>query len=728
MADENIEIATRHYAECQYRADSFNQEDRTVDVIFATEAPVKRYSFSEGYFMEVLDCQSQSVRMERFEAMSFLDTHDNWSMDYRLGSVVKGSVRIENGKCYATIKLSRNENGEKIFQDLVDGHPLPISVGYKIHRYEKTEASEDSLPTLRAMDWEPTEISAVPVPADAGAHSRSEESKTERVLVRQAASNAARTAAATQEHIMDKRKAAQELTGEQLTGFALGQGIARNENETDAALSKRLLAHFDKQEKDAEAAEQERQAELEAARQESTAAENQAAGTEEVAETNTISRADADEIARKASRAEAAAERKRQSDIRKLADEMGFADKPWVRAALDDGSTLQEFRNMALDKVIEGEERTPTQTSVGTGGGLDETQTRRDALANAIMHRHDSESVELLDSAREWRGLSLINAAREYLRQCGELQPGMNDSQVAERALHGTTDFPIILGDVVRTRLLAGYNAYPNTFQLIAIRNTVTNFKEIRAARFGENPELRKVNEHGEFPRGTMVEGVESYKIATYGRIIGVTRQMLINDELGALARVPNRWGRQIAKLEGDIVWDMIVKNAVMSSDGNALFHTDHTNLDGTGRAIDVSGLKEGRKHFRKQTDIDGNRIDLAPKYLFVTTDDEVDAQQLLQSNTTPTKTADVVPEAIRSLTPVSEHRLDVDSGPRPWYLFADKADLDAGLEFAYLAGNEEPFTDEQMGFNVDGVEWKVRHDFGAGLTDWRFGYKNPGV
>jgi len=382
---------------------------------------------------------------------------------------------------------------------------------------------------------------------------------------------------------------------------------------------------------------------------------------------------------------------------------------------------------MALDKMIEGEERTPTQTSISTRGGLDETETRRDALANAIMHRHDSSSVELLDSAREWRGLSLINTAREYLRQCGELKPGMNDSEVATRALQSTTDFPIILGDVIRTRLLDGYNAYPNTFQLIAMRNTVTNFKEIRAARFGENPELRKVNEHGEFPRGSMVEGVESYKIATYGRIVSVTRQMLINDDLGALARVPARWGRQVAKLEGDIVWNMIVNNVEMSSDNTALFHADHGNL-GTGLAIDVAGLKAGRMSFRKQTDIDGNRIDLAPKYLFVTTDDEVDAQQLLQSTTTPTKTSDVVPEAIRSLTPVSEYRLDVPSGSRPWYLFANPADLDAGLEYAYLAGNEEPYTEEQMGFNVDGVEWKVRHDFGAGLTDWRFGYKNPGV
>jgi hypothetical protein len=223
-----------------------------------------------------------------------------------------------------------------------------------------------------------------------------------------------------------------------------------------------------------------------------------------------------------------------------------------------------------------------------------------------------------------------------------------------------------------------------------------------------------------------MVEGSESYKIATYGRIIGMTRQMLINDDLNAFAQVPQQWGRQVAKLEGDIVWGMIVTNAKMSSDGKGLFHADHGNL-GAAAALDVAGLKAGRKTFRKQKDIDGNRIDLAPKFLFVPTDLEVDAQQLLQSTTTPAKTDDVVPEAIRSLTPVSEHRLDAISATC-WFLFADPADVDGGLEYAYLAGNEEPYTESRMGFNVDGVEYKVRHDFGAGLTDWRFAYKNPGA
>lgn len=729
---QEVEIA-RPYVPCQVRADSVDVEKRTVEVIWTTGAPVKRYDWrSGGYYMEVLDVSKDAIRMDRFDTMPLLDTHDNWSMEFRLGSVVPGSVRIEKGIGYCTIKLSRSEQGQRILDDLADGHPLNISVGYKVWEYNRKDGEDNELPTLTAIDWEPMEISAVPVPADAGAHSRSDEkSERHRVLIRQDASNAAAEAVETKEPIMDKRKAAKELKGGELTGFALGLGLSRKENETDEALSKRLLAHFDQQDEDkrkADEAEKKRkddEAAAEAKRKEEEAANKARNSNPESSESERpMTRAEVDEATRAASNEAAAAERKRAAEIRSIARQMGFEDKDFTRSAIDDGMDVQKFRNLCLDKVIEGEERTPTETTVDTRGGLDETVTRRQAAVNALLHRADPSSVELTDAGRGFYGLSLINFAREYLAVCGENVRGMNDVQIAERALHGTTDFPILLGDVVRTRLLQGYKQYANTFQMLATRKTVTNFKEIKAARLGENPDLQKVNEHGEFPRGTLVEGSESYKIATYGRIIGVTRQMIINDDLDAFANVPNRWGRSVAKLEGDIVWGLITANAAMSSDSTALFHANHNNLAGAADGLDLDGLKLARKAFRKQTDIDGNRIDLPPKYLVTATDLEVDAQQLLGKGFTPTEAAKVIPAAIASLTPVAEYRLDGE--PNAWYLWADPADVDGGLEYAYLAGSEEPHTEDRVGFDVDGVEWKVRHDFGAGLTDWRFAYKIP--
>ncbi|KQT60542.1 hypothetical protein ASG62_07835 [Aureimonas sp. Leaf427] len=64
---------------------------------------------------------------------------------------------------------------------------------------------------------------------------------------------------------------------------------------------------------------------------------------------------------------------------------------------------------------------------------------------------------------------------------------------------------------------------------------------------------------------------------------------------------------------------------------------------------------------------------------------------------------------------------------PRAWYIVADPAVHD-GAEYSLLSGNEQPFTDSRSGFDVDGVEFKMRHDFGAGWTDYRSWYTNPGA
>jgi hypothetical protein len=163
------------YGAVEVRSDSFNEDDRTVEIIWAAGASVKRYSWDEGFYMEELSMDPKHIRLGRFAAgMSLLDTHDSRSMASRLGTVIPGSVRVEGGKAYATIKLSRKPLAEELMQDLRDGHPFPVSVGYRTHAYEKREGDDKSLPVLRAIDWEPLELSAVPVPADGGASSRSE--------------------------------------------------------------------------------------------------------------------------------------------------------------------------------------------------------------------------------------------------------------------------------------------------------------------------------------------------------------------------------------------------------------------------------------------------------------------------------------------------------------------------------------------------------------------------
>jgi phage head maturation protease len=153
---------------------SLNVEARTIDVVFASEAPVRRHSWEEGRYDEILLCGRENVDLSRADNMSLLDTHGSYRLDDRLGSVVPGSIRFEREKVIATVKLSLKPKAEEILQDLQAGQSFPISVGYRITQEERTEAPAGGIAVVRALKWQPMEISIVPTPADPNAKTRSQ--------------------------------------------------------------------------------------------------------------------------------------------------------------------------------------------------------------------------------------------------------------------------------------------------------------------------------------------------------------------------------------------------------------------------------------------------------------------------------------------------------------------------------------------------------------------------
>lgn len=712
---------------CEVRSETFNEEDRTVEVCWTTGARVKRYSWDEGYYMEELQVDKKAIRLDRFNAMSLLDTHDHYSMDMRLGTVVPGSVRIEGGKGFATIKLSKKQRAEELLQDLRDGHPLPISVGYKIHRYEKTEGSDGQLPVLRAIDWEPLELSAVPIPADPEAISRSEPKggEVEIVLVRQDSPNAA-AAATSLEKPMKKRDAAKAFKGDQLEALALGSGISRKENETDDALRARLLAAYDAEDKavrDAEEAEQKRLADEEVARRAAAEEAARAAGqSTQQQPVVTLTPTQVQEEARKA----IIADRARQTEITAIARSLNIAETDEaVRNAISTDMTVDAFRLAMFAKVVERQNSVQTFPHVETRGMQDAQETTRRMVANAILHRQGMVDT-LEDGAREWRGMTAMDIAKELLRARGESTRGTLH-EVAERALHSTSDFPIILGDITRQTLLNSYGQYENTFQLFATRTTLSDFRETKVLDIGSAPDLKRKNEAGEFTSGTVRESEEGMQLHSYGRKIGFTREMLINDQLNAFMRLVQNWGLKVAKLEGDIVWGAIIDN-IKLKDGKGLFHADHKNLAAAGTALDKANVIAARLAVRTQKDLDGEPIAVTPKYLFTGSALEVEAQSLVAASHIPATAAEVVPQVIKSLVPVYEPRLD-KIATKAWFLFADaQSTMGRGLHYLHLQGSEAPRTNERIGFDVEGVEYTIAHDFGVGATDYRFAYKNPGL
>jgi DNA-binding XRE family transcriptional regulator len=420
------------------------------------------------------------------------------------------------------------------------------------------------------------------------------------------------------------------------------------------------------------------------------------------------------------------AERERVATIYDLSGRLGL-ERGMAEDLITKGVLLDEARRIILDKVAEDAEQKRTFAQVSTPlGGLDERQTRREAVTSALLHRYSPTLFPLNDPARDYRGMTLLELSREFLASAGVNVRGMSRDEIATRALHSTSDFPEILAAVTNKTLRQAYEAYPQTFKPFCRQVQASDFRDITRVQLGEAPQLQKVNEAGEFKRGTIGEARERYRVETYGRVVGITRQTIINDDLDAFTRLPAMYGTAIATLESDVVWAILTANAAMG-DGVALFHATHKNLASSGSALSTASIGEARASMAKQTGIDKKTVlNIRPTYLLVPVSLELAAEQLLAQNLTPTKTADVVPQSIRSLAVIAEPRLDTVS-QTGWFLTASPAQIDT-LEYAYLEGQQGAYIETRNGFDVDGVEIKCRLDFGAKAIDWRGLYKNPGA
>ena len=353
----------------------------------------------------------------------------------------------------------------------------------------------------------------------------------------------------------------------------------------------------------------------------------------------------------------------------------------------------------------------------------DETETRREFMANAIMHRANP-SVKLEEGARQYAGLSLLEFSRDCLELRGIRTRGMDRLQIATRAFESTSDLPSVLANVANKTLRQAYLSAPRTFTVWARETSAVDFKTISRTNLSDAPALEKVNEHGEFHRGSVTDGKETYQLATVGKIIGFTRQSIINDDLSALTRVPALFANAAANYESDTVYGIITANAALS-DTVALFHANHGNLTGTGTALSVTSLGVARTSMRKQTTPQGAVMNLNPEYLIVPAALETVANQYVSSNFVANQSNLINPFAGK-LQVVSEARLDAVSNTA-WYLAASNAAIDT-VEYCYLEGQSGVYIETRQGFEVDGMEIKARLDFAAKAIDYRGLYKNVGA
>lgn len=407
------------------------------------------------------------------------------------------------------------------------------------------------------------------------------------------------------------------------------------------------------------------------------------------------------------------------TEIRSIARLSGLPQS-WTDAQIDGGSTVESARAAAFEALrVRSAAADSIRVATASIGGHDSTdpEWRTRTIGEALHVRMTGATPS--EAARPFVGLSTVEIARDSLRAAGLSTTG-SPATIMERALMTTSDLPAILGDSVNRTLRQAYAAAPSGLKRVARQSTARDFRAKHRIQLSSAPSLLPVNEAGEFHSGAIADSQESYRLGSYGRIIGFTRQAFVNDDIGALADLTRRMGVAAAAFEAQFLVDLVQANPNMS-DTHAVFSTEHGNIAASGAAIGETTLSAARLAMRQQTEPGGQRIDATPKFLVVPPALETLAEKTvsaIQAN----QTADANPFSFLSI--VVEPRLASATG---WYLVADPAVIE-GLEYAHLEGEPGPQTFSEVGFDVDGIRFKIRLDFGGAFVEPRGWYRNAGA
>ena len=363
----------------------------------------------------------------------------------------------------------------------------------------------------------------------------------------------------------------------------------------------------------------------------------------------------------------------------------------------------------------------------------DETDKQRAGIVASLLTRAGVADAKTREAAMASanRGAKLLDLAKASLARAGIKHGHMDQMQIVAAAFtQSSSDFPVLLEAAMHKALQSAYMTAPDTWSRFCSVGSVSDFRAHNRYRVGSLGNLDSLNELGEFTNKSIPDGEKSsVQIGTKGNIINLSRQAIINDDLGAFVGLASQLGRAGRRTIEAAVYALLAENAGLGpvmGDGLTLFHATHGNI-GTGSAISVLGLDADRVLMASQDDISGNDfLDLRPATLVVPLGLGSTAKILNQAQYDP-DTANKLqkPNAVAGLFNdiVDTPRL---TGTRR-YLFASPSDAPT-IEVAFLDGNQEPYVEQQAGFTVDGTQYKVRLDFGVAAIDYRGAVTNAGV
>jgi len=358
---------------------------------------------------------------------------------------------------------------------------------------------------------------------------------------------------------------------------------------------------------------------------------------------------------------------------------------------------------------------------------LEAAVCRAGKLSN-LEASYDAQTLEAVDRMYGQRGIGLQELLLEAAYRngfVGRPKAIQTETRSVLQAAFTTHEVSGILSNIANKFLLASFNSIESTWRRIAKVSSVSDFKTVTRYRLTGDAVFEQVGADGQLKHGTMDEESFTISAKTYGKIFGITREHLINDDLNAISEeLPRRLGRGAALKLNKVFWTAFLANSTFFTADNGNYQ------EGATTALSIDALTAAELLFLDQTDPDGDPLSISPRTLLVPNALSVTASQLMTAlevrDTNSNKQYMTRnPHAGKYEVVRSSYLTDSTTA---WYLLADPNDLPV-IEVAFLNGQETPVVEHaDADFDQLGIQMRGYFDFGVGLQDYRGGVKSKGA
>lgn len=687
---------------------TLDESARSVEVVASTQAPVTVFDFEEWQpIREVL--LMSGCQIPESGRVPLLDCHSREHAGDIVGSF--DHIRVEDGpqgpQLVGRAVFSATPDGEAPFRKVVEGHLTDVSVGYDVIAYQRL-----------------LELSCVPIGADSFAKMRSainnlqpaRKGKKERVMSKESGQQERGKIAARLRALLGLREEPEEQPApEEEPRQAVvtdGSGTTVEPEQLDDAELDQLVddlgALLDEAEAEQEGREDPQQPED---------AQREGGDDKNACRSAVLARLMASLTPGQRQRFGQQLERQRIRGIRELA--RSFQLSPDQEDKLvSSGMSLGRARKQVEDIVAQRQNFGPGYQVVSVG--RTEKESFRAAVQDSLLLRCGTKLEKPAPGADELQGMTLREIAREMVIRSGQ-RAGGDIRTIVGRALT-TTDMPQLLVETSRRTLMEAYEQAPETWRDWCETGTATDFKAGKALGLEGDVELKKIPEYGEYTDGRLAENAEEYRVETFGRKLVISRQAIINDDLGALTDMPRMYGEACAALVGDVAYAALIDAALKMGDGKPLFDSAHHNLfTGKGGAPTVENLGAVVTGMELQQDSFGRVVTIQPRFFIApialkTTCESFFNTQITGGPVVGTQAQPLVhnPYGGDFFRRIYDRRLDLDAATT-WYLAAARSTV----KVFFLGGVQAPYIESRDNFDTDGFETKVRMDVGAKALRW---------